>query len=149
MDFLKIKSLTWIFLALDQYVKSCVLFLLILQKIQIWFDLPEIMFTIFLLIFQTCHIFHEYEHFLIVIASAVNHIQWFGLIESKLRYFISSVEKVLNFIFLRLILSGPSMKHWRVKIDPIFLIWVYSKVTTSSGMMDLFWPFHGYKTNMP
>ena len=57
------------------------------------------MFTIFLLIFQTCHIFHEYEHFLIVIASAVNHIQWFGLIESKLRYFISSVEKVLNFIF--------------------------------------------------
>jgi len=44
-------------------------------------------------LFKTCHIFHEYEHFLIVIASAVNHIQWFGLIESKLRYFISSVEK--------------------------------------------------------
>jgi poly(A) polymerase len=44
-------------------------------------------------LFRTCHIFHEYEHFLIVMASAVNHVQWFGLIESKLKYFVQSVEK--------------------------------------------------------
>jgi len=44
-------------------------------------------------LFKTCHIFHEYEHFLVVIASAINHIQWFGLIESKLKYFIQTVEK--------------------------------------------------------
>lgn len=36
---------------------------------------------------------NEYEHFLVVISSAVNHIKWFGLIESKLKYFIQSVEK--------------------------------------------------------
>jgi hypothetical protein len=26
-------------------------------------------------------------------ASAINHVQWFGLIESKLRYFVNNVEK--------------------------------------------------------
>jgi poly(A) polymerase len=36
---------------------------------------------------------NEYEHFLVVISSAISHIQWFGLIESKLKYFIASVEK--------------------------------------------------------
>ena len=35
----------------------------------------------------------EYEHFLVVISSAINHIQWFGLIESKIKYFVQSVEK--------------------------------------------------------
>merc|ERR1711981_1184477 len=44
-------------------------------------------------LFKTCHIFHEYEHFLVVIASALNHIQWFGLIESKIRYFVQNIEK--------------------------------------------------------
>ena len=53
----------------------------------------EFFFLNFLFLFQTCHIFHEYEHFLIVIASAVDCIRWFGLIESKLKYFVQSVEK--------------------------------------------------------
>jgi poly(A) polymerase len=26
-------------------------------------------------------------------ASAINHLQWFGLIESKIRYFVLNVEK--------------------------------------------------------
>jgi hypothetical protein len=47
-------------------------------------------------LFNTCHIFHEYEHFLIVIASAdatSDHIKWFGLIESKIRHLVNGVEK--------------------------------------------------------
>ena len=42
---------------------------------------------------QTNHIFHEYHHFLVVMASATNHIQWFGLIESRIRHFIVGIEK--------------------------------------------------------
>ncbi len=45
------------------------------------------------LLFQTNHIFHEYDHFLVVIATANNYIQWFGLIESKIRHFLSNIEK--------------------------------------------------------
>ena len=37
--------------------------------------------------------FNEYEHFLLVIGSAVRPIQWFGLIESKIRHFINNLEK--------------------------------------------------------
>lgn len=47
-------------------------------------------------LFNTCHMFHEYEHFLIVIASAdatSDHIKWFGLIESKIRHLVNGVEK--------------------------------------------------------
>ena len=47
-------------------------------------------------LFRNCHIFHEFEHFLIVIASAKsgkNQIQWFGLIESRIRHFITNIEK--------------------------------------------------------
>ncbi len=44
--------------------------------------------------FQTNHIFHEYHHLLLIIVCARNnYIQWFGLIESKIRHFISNVEK--------------------------------------------------------
>ena len=56
-----------------------------------------------LFLFQTCHIFHEYDHFLIVVASAHEPpkpeepsqapIKWFGLIESKIRHLINSLEK--------------------------------------------------------
>ncbi len=42
---------------------------------------------------QTNHIFHEYDHFLVVVATANNYIQWFGLIESKIRHFLTSIEK--------------------------------------------------------
>ncbi|XP_059079754.1 poly(A) polymerase beta-like isoform X1 [Tigriopus californicus] len=44
-------------------------------------------------LFKLNHIFHEYDHFLLVIGSAIYHVQWFGLIESKIRYFVSCVEK--------------------------------------------------------
>ena len=47
-------------------------------------------------LFRNCHILHEFEHFLIVIASAKtsrNQISWFGLIEARIRHFISNIEK--------------------------------------------------------
>ena len=43
--------------------------------------------------FQTCHIFHEYEHFLVVIASASKPLTWFGLIESQIRHLVTNIEK--------------------------------------------------------
>ncbi len=45
------------------------------------------------LLFQTNHIFDEYHHFLVVVATANNYIQWFGLIESKIRHFLNNIEK--------------------------------------------------------
>ena len=36
----------------------------------------------------------------------------------------------MKVIYMDHILSGPSKKHGRVKIDPFFLIWFYGKVTT-------------------
>ena len=49
-------------------------------------------------LFRNRHIFHEFEHFLIVIASAKtkNSVRWFGLIESRIRHFISNVEKEMT-----------------------------------------------------
>jgi hypothetical protein len=44
-------------------------------------------------LFKTRHMFHEYEHFLVVMASATDHLKWFGLIESKIRYFVQNFEK--------------------------------------------------------
>ena len=48
-------------------------------------------------VFKNSHILlDEYEHFVIVIASAKarNNIHWFGLIESKIRHFISNLGKI-------------------------------------------------------
>ena len=44
-------------------------------------------------LFETRHMFHEYEHFLVAIASSLEHKQWFGLIESKIRHFVQNIEK--------------------------------------------------------
>ena len=43
-------------------------------------------------LFETRHMFHEYEHFLVAIASSLENTQWFGLIESKIRHFVLSIE---------------------------------------------------------
>ena len=45
-----------------------------------------------LLSYQTNHIFEEYSHLMVIAASAKNYIQWFGLIESKIRHFLMGVE---------------------------------------------------------
>ncbi len=52
----------------------------------------RVFFLTICLRFQTCHIFHDYEHFLCVMASATHPLQWFGLIESKIRYFVTKIE---------------------------------------------------------
>ncbi|CAB4069449.1 PAP [Lepeophtheirus salmonis] len=44
-------------------------------------------------LFKTRHIFHEFEHFLFVIASAYKPLLWFGLIESKIRHFVINIER--------------------------------------------------------
>ncbi len=51
-------------------------------------------------IFDNSHLFHEYEHFVIVIASAntKNHLHWFGLIESKIRHFVASLGTITHSI---------------------------------------------------
>ena len=39
---------------------------------------------------------------------------------------------------LRHIMSGSSIKHGRVKIDPFFLIWLYLPYKARLGMMNRF-----------